>query len=421
MSKYRFKTQDEFIRDGQWNDEYDCPVGWNESGDMNHYLGEDVPIYLYERCDVNEDFTMDSWYFEPNNYVLKEEDYTGRWIKAIVDNPNSTSVKLGEVIQIIGKPAGYRLDKTSKGYSGMGISCPLDTSKWELVDEPKDIVKPSSFPSSGAVLVLECDDLKEFKKYLFDSGRTCNEAVGNPKYLSWNGTSFWYPTTGTGKTIYQWNQLKHFIPVSKVVPGYVRCVQALMHAKVGTVYPVVDEKHCLCEDGNTYVWHTSEFTIATKQEYDAQFLNEQDPLYICKQEYRKGMRVKSACKTGTFSGEFIINVEPKEFRNLSGNKDLVDYSFSKGYLYYNGEYAEILEESDMLSWEVKPISELVSVTEMDRINYNSGIDDYLRDSGFKDSNPEAYNWLMDKPSIESVQSVDVKLRTKKQINKHLKF
>ena len=342
MNKYRFKTREEFERDGQWEDDNHCPEGWAQNNQMNHYLGQDVPEGANENCDLHEGFEDDGWWFEPTNYVLKEEDYTGRWIKALVDNPSCTSVKLGEVIQIIGKSGCYRLDKTSRGYSGMAISCPLDTSKWELVDEPK-------------------------QNY-------------------------------------------------KVVPGYVKCVQALMHAKAGKIYPVVDEKHCLCEDGNTYVWDSQEFINSTKQEYDAQFLNKQDPLYICKQEYRKGMRVKSAAKAGVYSGEFIIDVDPKEFRNLSGNSDAVDYELSKGYLYFNGEYAEILEESDMLSLEIPPISELVSVTKLDMINYNSGIDDYLRDSGFKDNNPEAYNWLT-KPSIESVQSVDVNLRTKKQINK----
>jgi hypothetical protein len=501
MSKYRFKTREEFERDGQWNDEYDCPVGWAESGCMNDFLGQDIPIYLYEKCDVNEDFTMDGWYFQPTDYVLKEEDYTGRWIKALAENTECTSVKKGEVIQIISKPNSYRLDKTSSGCPGMSIEYPLNTSEWELLEtgvidirkdsdkiEVENGVKLKFFPTSGAILISECNNLKEFKNFLLECGKVSNSSDSAAKYLAWNETSFWRCVHDTSKTMYKWNQLKHFIPASsKVVPGYVRCVQALMHAKVGTVYPVVDEKHCLCEDGNTYVWDSQEFINSTKQEYDAQFSNdvsmlavqeeckkrfpigctykendfdnekkllkdedtysihgdkiyahsgggllygygkyaivipkevsnEQDPLYICKQEYRKGMKVRSASKTGAYSGVFNIIEDPKEFRNLSGNKDIVDYSCSKGYLYYKGEYAEILEESDMLSWEVKPISELVSVTEMDRINYNSGIDDYLRDSGFKDSNPEAYNWLT-KPSVETVHSVDVNLRTKKQINK----
>jgi hypothetical protein len=394
MSKYRFKTQEEFYRDGQWNDEYDCPVGWNESGDMNHYLGEDVPIYLYERCDITEDFAMDGWYFQPTDYVLKEEDYTGRWIKAIVDNPSCTSIKLGEVIQIIGKSGCYKLDKTSSGCSGMAILCPLDTSKWELVDEPKDIVKPSRFPSSGAILILDCDDLKEFKRYLFDSGRTCNEAVGNPKYLAWNDSSFWYPSS-TGKTSYKWNQLKHFIP--KVVDIGMLAVQEECKRRfpIGCTYKENDSGNeiTLFKDEHTYSIHGNKiyahagggllygygkYAIVIPKEVS----NEQDPLYICKQEYRKGMRVISAAKTGVYSGEFIIDVDPKEFRNLLGNKDVVDYELSKGYLYFNGQYAEILEEG------VYDVSEIIKTN---------------------------------KPSIESVQSVDVNLRTKKQINKHLKF
>jgi hypothetical protein len=422
MSKYRFKTQDEFIRDGQWEDDNHCPEGWAQNNQMNHYLGQDVPEGANENCDLHEGFEDDGWWFEPTNYVLKEEDYTGRWIKALADNIQCTGVKAGEVIKIISKPNTYRLDKTSSGCIGMSIQCPLNTSEWELLEtgvidirkdsekiEVKDDIKLSSFPSSGAVLVLECDDLKEFKRYLFDSGRTCNEAVGNPKYLAWNETFFWYPSS-TGKTNYKWIQLKHFIPASKVVPGYVKCVQALMHAKVGTVYPVVDEKHCLCEQGNTYEWDSQEFMNSTKQEYDAQFLNEQDALYICKQKYRKGMRVRSACKTGIYSEEFIIDVEPREFRNLSGNKDVVDYSMSNGYLYYNGQYAEILEEG------VYDVSKIIE-TNKPSVSDTKGIISYITgDTTLKENSPYFIE-KSKKPSIEFVQSVDVKLRTKKQINK----
>jgi hypothetical protein len=400
MSKYRFKTKEEFKADGQWDKIDHCPIGWNSEGEMNHYLGQDVPEganesiengqYFYEdgkyfyidgwtfestNCILKENvsFEKGKWYKgEANNYyikfdriekddgfnniyyteriyskeykkisdcwanndfesyalhnpvdlseiqeflpdnhedkIVKEEDYTGMYIKALVESPNCTGVCKGDSIKIISKKneTQYVLDKTRLGIPGMEIRCPLDTSQWELVEEPKQN--------------------------------------------------------------------------SKVVPGYVKCVQELIHAKVGKVYPVVDEKHCLCENGDTYEWDAIQFTAATKQEYDAQFSNEQDPLYICKQKYRKGMRVRSAIKTGMYSGEFIIDVEPDKFYNING-KDTVDYFKSKGYLYFNGEYAEILEEG------VYDISEIIKT----------------------------------KPSIEPVQSVDVKLRTKKQINKHLKF
>jgi hypothetical protein len=422
MSKYRFKTQEEFYRDGQWNDEYDCPVNWAESGEMNHYLGQDVPIYLYERCDVGGDFNDDGWYFQPTDYVLKEEDYTGRWIKALIDSPQCTGVRVGEVIQIISKPNSYRLDKTSSGCIGMAIHCPLNTSEWELLEtgvidirkdsekiEVKDDIKPSSFPYSGAILIEECDDLKEFKKYLFDSGRTCNEAVGNPKYLAWNNTSFWYPSS-TGKTSYKWNQLKHFIP--KVEDIGMLAVQegCKKRFSIGCTYKENDfgSEKTLLKDEHTYsihgnkiyahsggglLYNNGKYAIAISKEVS----NEQDPLYICKQEYRKGMRVISAAKAGVYSGEFIIDVDPKEFRNLSGNKDVVDYSFSKGYLYYNGEYAEILEESsNTIPWEPTTGDAMVGGTK--------NIINYIIEKSKK-------------PSIEFVQSVDVNLRTKKQINK----
>lgn len=422
MNKYRFKTQEEFIRDGQWEDEYDCPKGWSLSGEMNHYLGQDVPEGANESCNLGEGFNDDGWYFESTNYVLKEEDYTGKYIKALVDNPNATGIELGEVIKIIGKPAGYRLDKTSKGYSGMGIRCPLDTSKWELVEEPKDDTKLSSFPSSGAILIDECDNLKEFKRYLFESGKTCNEAVGNPKYLAWNDTSFWYPST-TGKTMYKWNQLKHFIPqVEDIQMEDVHMLDAQQECKrrfpIGCVYKENSKdtaRATLRSDESTYTIHGNRiyahngggllykngiYSIAIPEEN----CDNQDPLYICKQKYRKGMKVKSACKTGVYAyNEFIIDVDPKEFRNLAEDKEIVDYPFSNGYLYYKGEYAEILEEG------IYDISEIIKTNK-------SSVDDYLVNSGFAKSNPEAYNWLM-KQSIETVHSVDVNLRTKKQINK----
>ena len=274
MNRYRFKTKDEFIRDGQWYDEYDCPVGWAEGGDMNHYLGQDVPEGANENCDLREDFIHDGWYFRATNYVLKEEDYTGRWIKALINDPQFTGVRLGEVIKIISKPNSYKLDRTPSGCTGMSIRYPLNTSEWELVEEPKEESKLASFPSS-------------------------------------------------------------------------------------------------------------------KQGYDAQFTNEQDPLYICKQEYRKGMKVRSACKKGIYAGEFIITVNPEEFRITNSG---VDYSHSKGFLYMNGKYAEILEEDGKV--EQLPIYTDTSCKK-----------EVL---SFKTEN---------KPSIEPVHSISVNLRTKKQINK----
>ncbi len=71
MSKYRFKTKEEFIRDGLWNDKYNCPDSWNFRGGMNMYLGTNVPDELNIYCDIKEDFQYDRWEFKNTDYVLK--------------------------------------------------------------------------------------------------------------------------------------------------------------------------------------------------------------------------------------------------------------------------------------------------------------------------------------------------------------
>jgi len=74
MSKYRFKTKQELIRDGQWDYENNIPVGWNNNGCMNHFLGSDIPKEMNEKCDGGSGLNIDGWFFAPADYVLKEEN-----------------------------------------------------------------------------------------------------------------------------------------------------------------------------------------------------------------------------------------------------------------------------------------------------------------------------------------------------------
>ena len=53
------------------------------------------------------------------------------------------------------------------------------------------------------------------------------------------------------------------------------------------------------------------------------------------------MLVRSAKEYGEYSGEFIIDVNPSEFYYTGSG---VDYFASRGWLYINGKFAEILEE-----------------------------------------------------------------------------
>ena len=48
MTKYRFKTKEEFKADGRWIDKplpgsVSRPVGWNNRGNMNQFIGQNIP------------------------------------------------------------------------------------------------------------------------------------------------------------------------------------------------------------------------------------------------------------------------------------------------------------------------------------------------------------------------------------------
>ena len=143
MSKYRFKTKEEFVQDRLWNNKHNCPKFWSHSGEMNKYLGTDVPDEFNVYCDKKEDFYYDGWFFKSNEYVLKEQQkyfpdlsqHIGRYIRALVDNPNSGSrVYKGDIGKIINK--GQVDFPNRKGYS---CTCALDKNhlgtKYELLPE----------------------------------------------------------------------------------------------------------------------------------------------------------------------------------------------------------------------------------------------------------------------------------------------
>jgi hypothetical protein len=80
MSKYRFKTIEEFKSDDLWTDDsYSSsldgyPNGWCEDGGMNKYIGMDVPDKFNFPMIQRRSFQMDSWTFESDDYILKEEE-----------------------------------------------------------------------------------------------------------------------------------------------------------------------------------------------------------------------------------------------------------------------------------------------------------------------------------------------------------
>ena len=79
MKKYRFKTKEQFQDDDCWvNDSWagnlrGYPNGWSDCGDMNKYLGQELPdkynIYIEKRIS----FRMDNWHFEPDDVIEEPE------------------------------------------------------------------------------------------------------------------------------------------------------------------------------------------------------------------------------------------------------------------------------------------------------------------------------------------------------------
>jgi hypothetical protein len=69
MSKYRFKTIEEFQSDDLWlEDSYSLshdgyPREWCQDGDMNKYLGEEIPNKFNKHIERGHSFNMDGWTF----------------------------------------------------------------------------------------------------------------------------------------------------------------------------------------------------------------------------------------------------------------------------------------------------------------------------------------------------------------------
>src|SRR5690625_1373976 len=94
MSKYRFKTEEEFKKDKLWDDKNGCPLGWVSTGSMDKYLGEDIPKKYNEKCKRGFHLSiMDHvgcyWDFSADDYVEKKEtENWSEWAPSNEINPN---------------------------------------------------------------------------------------------------------------------------------------------------------------------------------------------------------------------------------------------------------------------------------------------------------------------------------------------
>lgn len=79
MKKYRFKTKEEFINDNLWHNQYGVkeggyPKNWNNLGEMNHYMGQDVPEKFNKYIEKDQPFNYEDWNFIPSEQIVEEKE-----------------------------------------------------------------------------------------------------------------------------------------------------------------------------------------------------------------------------------------------------------------------------------------------------------------------------------------------------------
>jgi MoxR-like ATPase len=130
MTKYRFKNRLEFEDNGLWNEDYDCPKSWNEEGEMNYFLGQDIPDQFINHIEQGRDFNHDDWTFRANHCILNSiklsEEETQEILKQVKNNNSLiTKTKMKTSTKSVKKnPVGDKfvfMDKTvnilNVGYS----------------------------------------------------------------------------------------------------------------------------------------------------------------------------------------------------------------------------------------------------------------------------------------------------------------
>ena len=73
MSKYRFRTEEEFKRDNDWNHKSNTPKGWNSN--MVQHLGDHVDAKFNLYIEDGSGFKgVDGWWYNSTDCVLNKEE-----------------------------------------------------------------------------------------------------------------------------------------------------------------------------------------------------------------------------------------------------------------------------------------------------------------------------------------------------------
>lgn len=207
MSKYRFKTEEEFKRDGLWNNDH--PNMWTSSGTMNSYLGKDIPDKYNRFCDVNKDFSYEGWCFSNDDYVLKES--------SVVESPKGMDMKAVQEEAKKRFPIGCKFIPVS---SSNTYTLKKDSYTYTI--------------HSKQIYAHDCHET------LYDNGKWA--------------------------TLVSFPESKE-----ESIPEYVECVRKLNNATIGKIYRVIDDNNCESNSPTQkYSWKTSDYIPSTKEAYEAQ-------------------------------------------------------------------------------------------------------------------------------------------------------
>jgi len=209
------------------------------------------------------------------------EDHTGKTIRALVNNPQSTGVQIGEEIKILKayNTSSYVLDKNAKGTSGMWINRPLNLKEWILVGE-------SSTEVDMKAIQEECK--RRFPigcKYQGTEDKTAKVLKKDYSTYSVQRNDTIYAHEGGG-CLYKNGKYATLVSLPEEkkpsIPEYVECINRnhfasdYSHIRVGKVFKWTD-----LIDGtegtlnkNYNLW-TEQFKPSTKEAYDAQFTKQE--------------------------------------------------------------------------------------------------------------------------------------------------
>lgn len=468
MSKYRFKTEEEFKRDGLWKE--DRPFKWVK--DMLKYLGTDIPDKLTRHCDKQEKFRHESWHIEPHDYVLKEiqSEYTvGKWYgcknwSSPVDFIKLERVYDGQAYFTECLNAGNYQKEIQNWWSF--VSAPLFEADMSIVSPLLPDGHPDKITTEQTAFVLP-------SKWCIKVNRNCQpEEVHKWRDINWADAGYisysknWNHRVTPSHTEISLEQFKqHVLKESPVVEPIVetlnqeedytgRTIKALVKSPQGTGVQLGEEiKILIKENKDTYILERTARDFSNMRINRPLDLSDWELLPESSKEIDMKDIQEEAKKRFPIGCKFIPVDGDNTYTLIEDDCTYTIKCYSiwahsiHGHLYTNGKWATLVSlpesKEESIPEYVECINRKVGFTVGKIYNWPYPLDDDKNtrmltefDGYFKPSTKEAYDaqftkqepiyayvgdplpTIKTKQLIEDVQSVSVSLRTKK---KSIKF